>query len=178
MPSELEGFIFSSFSGENRILGCLGSILEASWVVLAKFLGLSWPPRRPAWAPRRPQDEPKTPPRRLQDGSRRLQDGPRWLKTAQDMPKRPPRCPKTPPRWPKSPILQDFATQDGAMLPKLQGLAVIAAGVGNYKENPAAQGICFPMPCWNAPRCLQDDPKTRQEPPKSAQEPPKTPQDP
>ena len=47
------------------------------------------------------------------------------------MPKRPPRCPKTPPRWPKSPILQDFATQDGAMLPKLQGLAVIAAGVGN-----------------------------------------------
>ena len=94
MPSELEGFIFSSFFGQNRILGCLGGILEASWVVLAKFLGLSWPPRRP-------QDEPKTRPRRLQDGPRRLQDGPRriqdvprWLKTAQDVPKRLPRCPR------------------------------------------------------------------------------------
>ena len=60
MPSELEGLTFSEFFGENRILGCLGCILEASWVVLAEFFGLSWPPRRPAWAPRRPQDEPKT----------------------------------------------------------------------------------------------------------------------
>ena len=77
MPSELEGLIFSYFFGENRILGCLGGILEASWVVLAKFLGLSWPPRRPAWAPRRPQDEPKT----AQDASKTAQDA---SKTAQD----------------------------------------------------------------------------------------------
>ena len=38
MPSELEGLIFPYFFAENRILGCLGGILEASWAVLAKFL--------------------------------------------------------------------------------------------------------------------------------------------
>ena len=64
MPSELEGLIFSYFFGENRILGCLGSILEASWVVLAEFFGLSWSPRRPGWAPRRPQEVPRSSPRR------------------------------------------------------------------------------------------------------------------
>ena len=74
MPSELEGFIFSFFLGENRILGCLGGILEASWVVLAEFLGLSWPP---TWAPRRAQDGPKT----AQDASKTAQDA---SKTAQD----------------------------------------------------------------------------------------------
>ena len=39
MPSELQGLIFSDFFAENRILGCLGGILEASWAVLAKVLG-------------------------------------------------------------------------------------------------------------------------------------------
>ena len=39
MPSELEGLIFPHFFAENRIVGCLGAILEASWAVLAKFLG-------------------------------------------------------------------------------------------------------------------------------------------
>ena len=39
MPSELEGLIFPYFLAENRILGCLGGILEASWAVLAKILG-------------------------------------------------------------------------------------------------------------------------------------------
>ena len=38
MPSELEGLIFSYFFAENRILGCLGGILEASWAILANFL--------------------------------------------------------------------------------------------------------------------------------------------
>ena len=46
MPSELEGFIFPYFFAENRILSCLGGILEASWAVLAKFLGRLGPPRR------------------------------------------------------------------------------------------------------------------------------------
>ena len=46
MPSELEGLIFPYFFAENRILGCLGGILEASWAVLAKFLGRLGPPRR------------------------------------------------------------------------------------------------------------------------------------
>ena len=45
MPSELEGLIFPYFFAENRILGCLGSILEASWAVLANFLGRLGPPR-------------------------------------------------------------------------------------------------------------------------------------
>ena len=53
MPSELKGLIFPYFLAENRILGCLGGILEASWAVLAKLLGRLGPPRRP-------QDEPKT----------------------------------------------------------------------------------------------------------------------
>ena len=46
MPSELEGLIFPHFSAENRILGCLGGILSASWDVLAKFLRRLGPPRR------------------------------------------------------------------------------------------------------------------------------------
>ena len=46
MPSELERLIFPYFFAENRILGCLGGILEASWAVLAKFLGRLGPPRR------------------------------------------------------------------------------------------------------------------------------------
>ena len=59
MPSELEGLIFSHFFGENRILGCLGGILEASWVVLAKFLGRLGPQD----AHLGPQDAPKMSPR-------------------------------------------------------------------------------------------------------------------
>ena len=46
MPSELEGLILSYFFAESRILGCLGSILEASWAVLAKIFGRLGPPRR------------------------------------------------------------------------------------------------------------------------------------
>ena len=51
-----EGLIFSYFFGENRILGCLGGILEASRVVLAKFLGRLGPQDSHLG----PQDEPKT----------------------------------------------------------------------------------------------------------------------
>ena len=39
MLSELEGVIFPYFLAENRVLGCLGGILQASWAVLAKILG-------------------------------------------------------------------------------------------------------------------------------------------
>ena len=46
MPPELEGLIFPYFFAENWILGCLGGILEASWAVLAKFLGRLGPPKR------------------------------------------------------------------------------------------------------------------------------------
>ena len=53
MPPEIEGFIFPYFFAENRILGFLGGILEASWAVLAKFLG-------PLGLPKRLQDALKS----------------------------------------------------------------------------------------------------------------------
>ena len=63
---------FAVLFAENRILGCLGSILEASWAVLAKVLGRLGPPRRlqdgylaPKTAPRRDQDLPKSGPKHL-----------------------------------------------------------------------------------------------------------------
>ena len=93
MPSELEGLIFPYFFAENRILGCLGGILCASWTVLAKFLGRWAPktlPRCATWAPRRPQDATKTYPRAAQNtsqdalGSRRA---PRTSKTSKMTPK-------------------------------------------------------------------------------------------
>ena len=64
---------FFLFFGENRILGCLGGILEASWAVLAKFLSrlgpqlgsnldpkmaLELPKGRPRGAYRSPKREP------------------------------------------------------------------------------------------------------------------------
>ena len=67
MPSELQGLIFPDFFAENRILGCLGGILEASWAVLAKVLGRLGPPRRLQDALLGPQDGPKTRPRPTQE---------------------------------------------------------------------------------------------------------------
>ena len=58
---------FSDFFAENRILGCLGGILEASWAVLAKVLGRLGPPRRLQDALLGPQDGPKTRPRLTQE---------------------------------------------------------------------------------------------------------------
>ena len=72
MPSEIEGLIFPYFFAQNRIFGCLGGILEASWAVLAKVLGRLGPPRRlqdgylaAKTAPRRDQDLPKSGPKHL-----------------------------------------------------------------------------------------------------------------
>ena len=103
MPPDLEGLIFTYFFAENRILGCLGGILEASWAVLAKFLGRLGSPRRLQDAPKSARIGPKRLPRGvykvsdvprhrqdalrcLQDGPRGLQDGPREL---QERPKLP-----------------------------------------------------------------------------------------
>ena len=97
MPSELEGLIFSYFFGENRILGCLGGILEASWVVLAEFFRFrgskleakidqksklfdTFVPKRFQDAPRRPQDAPKM----LPDAPRPPQTLPNHLKPPPD----------------------------------------------------------------------------------------------
>ena len=97
MPSELEGLLFPYIFGENRILGCLGGILEASWVVLAKLFGLSWPPRRPAWAPIRPQDEPKTRKKIRQKSSELEFHAQELPKSAQEPFKAPPNRWGTPP---------------------------------------------------------------------------------
>ena len=72
MPSELEGFIFPYFFAENRILGCLGGILAASWAALANFWAVLGPQDAskmrylgPKTAPRRDQDLPKSGPKHL-----------------------------------------------------------------------------------------------------------------
>jgi len=52
-----------TFFGEDRILGCLGGILEASWAVLVKLLGRLGPPRRSQDALRSARISPKSLPR-------------------------------------------------------------------------------------------------------------------
>ena len=91
MPSELEGLIFPYFFAENRILGCLGGILEASWAVLAKVLGRLGPPRRLQDALLGPQDATKTYPRAAQNTSQDALGSPK-----------PPRNSKTSKMTPKS----------------------------------------------------------------------------
>ena len=102
MPSELEGLMFPYFYAENRILGCLGGILEASWAVLANFLGrLGWilgaqeASKTPQEASKISQDGAKM----GQDASKRAQEasktGQEATKSAQD----PPRRLKILPKW-------------------------------------------------------------------------------
>ena len=64
MPSELEGRIFRQFLAENRILGCLGSILEASWAVSAKILSRLGPQLGSNLDPKMALELPKSRPRR------------------------------------------------------------------------------------------------------------------
>ena len=68
MPSELEGLIFPYFFAENRILGCLGAILEASWAVLAKILGSLGPPKTRPRCAKISQNRPQEPPQRRLEG--------------------------------------------------------------------------------------------------------------
>ena len=63
MPSELEGLIFPYFFAENRILCCLGSILEASWAVLAKFFSRLGPQLGSILDPKMALELPKSGPR-------------------------------------------------------------------------------------------------------------------
>ena len=105
MPSELEGLMFPYFFAENRIVGCLGGILEASWAALAKFWGRLGSPRRLQDAPKSTRIGPKSLPRgikkasdvprqrqdalrSLQDGPRGLQDGPRELQEGPKLPQK------------------------------------------------------------------------------------------
>ena len=82
MPSELEGLNFPYFFAEDRILGCLGGILEASWTVLARFLGRLGHPRRFQDALLGPQDGPKTYPRAAQNTSQDALGSPRSPRTS------------------------------------------------------------------------------------------------
>ena len=78
---------FSDFFAENRILGCLGGILEASWAVLAKFLGRLGPQLGSNLDPKMALELPKSGPR----GAYRSPVGPLGPKNrpkeAQNLPK-------------------------------------------------------------------------------------------
>ena len=63
MPSEIEGLIFPYFFAKNRIFGCLGGILEASWAVLAKILGRLGPQLGSNLDPKMALELPKSGPR-------------------------------------------------------------------------------------------------------------------
>ena len=87
MPSEIEGLIFPYFFAQNRIFGCLGGILEASWAVLAKILGRLGPQLGSNLDPKMALELPKSGPR----GAYRSPVGPlgpkNRPKAAQNLPK-------------------------------------------------------------------------------------------
>ena len=64
MRSKLEGLIFRHFLAENRILGCLGDILEGSWAVWAKILNRLGPQLGSNSDPKMALELPKSPSRR------------------------------------------------------------------------------------------------------------------
>ena len=96
MPSELEGFIFSSFFCENRNLGCLGGILEASWAVLAKFLSRLGPQLGSILDPKMALELPKSRPRGANRTPKRTLGAKNHPKAAQSPPKPPREVPRPP----------------------------------------------------------------------------------
>ena len=95
MPSELEGLIFLYFFAENRILGCLGGILEASWAVLAKFLSRLGPRLGSILDPKMALELPKSRPRGAYRSPMRPLGAKNRPKAAQNLPTPPGRCPDT-----------------------------------------------------------------------------------
>ena len=89
MPSELEGLIFPYFLAENRILGCLGGILEASWAVLAKILGRLGPQLGSNLDPKMALELPKSRPRGAYRSPMRPLGAKNRPKAAQNLPKPP-----------------------------------------------------------------------------------------
>ena len=89
MPSELEGLIFPYFFAENRILGCLGGILEASWAVLAKFLSRLGPQLGSNLDPKMALELPKSRPRGAYRSPKRPLGAKNRPKAAQNLPKPP-----------------------------------------------------------------------------------------
>ena len=96
MPSELEGLIFPSFFAENRILGCLGGILEASWAVLAKCLSRLGPQLGSNLDPKMALELPQRRPRGAYRPSKRPLGAKNRPKAAQSPPKPPREVPRPP----------------------------------------------------------------------------------
>ena len=96
MPSELEGLIFPYFFAENRILGCLGGILEASWAVLAKFLSRLGPQLGSILDPKMVLELPKSRPRGAYRSPKRPLGAKNRPKAAQSPPKPPRELPRPP----------------------------------------------------------------------------------
>ena len=96
MPSELQGFIFPYFFAKNRILGCLGSILEVSWAVLAKFLSRLGPQLGSILDPKMALELPKSRPRGAYRTPKRPLGAKHHPKAAQSPPKPPREVPRPP----------------------------------------------------------------------------------
>ena len=97
MASELEGLIFPYFLAENRILGCLGGILEASWAVLAKFLSRLGPQLGSNFDPKMALELPKSRPRGAYRSPKRPLGAKNRPKAAQSPPRPPREVPRPPP---------------------------------------------------------------------------------
>ena len=89
MPSEIEGLIFPYFLAKNRIFGCLGGILEASWAVLAKILGRLGPQLGSNLDPKMALELPKSGPRGAYRSPMRPLGAKNRPKAAQNLPKPP-----------------------------------------------------------------------------------------
>ena len=97
MPSEIEGLIFPYFFAKNRIFGCLGGILEASWAVLAKILGRLGPQLGSNLDPKMALELPKSGPRGAYRSPMRPLGAKNRPKAAQNLPKPPQMVPRHPP---------------------------------------------------------------------------------
>ena len=89
MPSELEGLIYPYFFAENRILGCLGGILQASWAVFAKILGRLGPQLKSNVDSKMALELPKGRPRGAYRSPKRPLGAKNRPKAAQNLPKPP-----------------------------------------------------------------------------------------
>ena len=89
MPSEIEGLIFPYFFAKNRIFGCLGGILEASWAVLAKILGRLGPQLESNLDPKMALELPKSGPKGAYRSPMRPLGAKNCPKAAQNLPNPP-----------------------------------------------------------------------------------------
>ena len=89
MPPEIEGLIFPYFFAKNRIFGCLGGILEASWAVLANILGRLGPQLGSNLDPKMALELPKSGPRGAYRSPMRPLGAKNRPKAAQNLPKPP-----------------------------------------------------------------------------------------